>query len=115
MSSVDTLAVSQQELVQAWQDTLPRTLSESDKAVVAADENDVNTLRIHIQCAGHSDYSFDFACTYVDSREVRVQLVDVESADVAIDERNERVQQLVEDYVRHIHECAQQLHSFTNR
>jgi hypothetical protein len=114
MSKADSPVINQQELVDAWQNALPNTLNASDKATVLADESNPNGIRIHIQCAGHSDYSFDFACTYVDSREVKVQLVDAESGHVSIDERNERVQQLIEDYVRHIHECAQVLHAVTH-
>jgi hypothetical protein len=58
-------------------------------------------------------YSFDFLVTYVDSREVKVNLVDVEKADQTVDERNDVIQNLIEDYVRHLHECAQALHDLT--
>ena len=56
---------------------------------------------------GRQEYSFDFQCTYVDSREVKVDLVDVERDGATTDERNENIQGMVGDYTRHIHECAQ--------
>lgn len=115
MSKPDVLETDQQQLVDAWQRTLPTILNESDVAEVRADENDEKTLRIHIKAAGHSMYSFDFRVTYVDSREIKVDLVDAEKANRTVDERNETIQQLVEDYVRHIHECAQTLHALTHK
>lgn len=113
MSQTDTLTIDQGSLTEAWQQTLPTVLNESDKAEVFPDGEDPKSIRIHIDTAGHSMYSFDFKVTYVDSREVKVELVDAERANQTIDERNETVQQLVEDYVRHIHECAQALKKLT--
>lgn len=113
MSKTDVLTIDQSELTQAWKQTLPTVLNESDQAEVMADEHNPSSLRIHIRSAGHSMYSFDFLVTYVDSREVKVELVDVEKADVTVDERNELIQNLVEDYIRHIHECAQALKKVT--
>jgi hypothetical protein len=110
----DVLQVDQQRLVEAWQGTLPTTLNTTDSAEVVADEADRNSLRVHIKTAGRSDYSFDFKVTYVDSREVAVELVDVEQGEQTVDERNEIIQGLVEDYVRHIHESAQVLHELTH-
>lgn len=102
------------ELVKEWNKTLPTTLNRSDSAEVRADETDPNALRIHIRTAGHSMYSFDFRCAYMDSREVKVELVDVEKNGQTVDEHTEIIQNLIEDYVRHIHECAQILHRLTN-
>lgn len=109
----DVLTIDQNELEKAWKQTLPTVLNESDQADVKADEHDPTSLRIHIKTAGHSMYSFDFQVTYVDSREVKVQLIDVEKADQTVDERNDVIQNLAEDYVRHIHECAQALKALT--
>ncbi|MCS7460032.1 hypothetical protein N0M98_07735 [Paenibacillus doosanensis] len=113
MVKTDTLTVDQQQLAAAWSRTLPTVLNESDRAEVLADEAESNVLRIHIATAAHSNYSFDFKCTYVDSREVQVELVDVECDGRNVDERTTIIQTLIDDYVRHIHECAQQLHAVT--
>jgi len=114
MTKAAVLTVNAQELANAWNETLPQLLNPSDKATVAADAKESNVLRIHIQTAGHSMYSFDFKCTYVDPREVRVELVDAERDNVTTDERREIIQTLIEDYIRHIHECAQRLKGLTN-
>lgn len=114
MSQTEILPIDQKQLAEAWSQQLPQMLKEGDRAEVRADESDAQTLRIHIQSAGHSEYSFDFICTYLDTREVQVTLVDVERGHRTIDERSEVVQQLVDDYVRHIHECAQALKTQTN-
>ncbi|PYI51105.1 hypothetical protein [Paenibacillus flagellatus] len=114
MSKTDVLTIDQKRLAEAWQQTLPTVLNKSDQAEVTADEHDPKSVRIHIRTAGHSMYTFDFQVTYMDSREVKVDLVDVERADQTVDERNETIQQLVEDYVRHIHECAQALKRITS-
>jgi len=109
------LNMDQNELVDAWQEVLPQVLNVGDQAQVMADEADQQAIRIHIDTAGHQMYSFDFKCAYVDSREVEVQLVDVERDGRTTDERTESIQELAYDYKRHIHECAQSLQSKTNR
>lgn len=114
MSKKDSLQVDNQRLAEAWARTLPTVLNTSDQSEVVADEADANVLRVHITTAGRNNYSFDFKCTYVDSREVKVDLVDVERDGNNVDERTDVIQTLVDDYVRHIHECAQQLHAFTH-
>lgn len=114
MSPTETLPVSQNQLMEAWSATLPTVLNQSDKFEVHPGEGEAS-LHVHIASAGHSMYSFDFSVTYVDSREVRVELTDAEKANQTIDERNETIQQLVEDYVRHLHECAQALHHLTHK
>jgi hypothetical protein len=108
------LNIDQQKLVDAWNRTMPEVLNSSDKAEVFRDVEDANAVRIHIKTAGRQMYSFDFKCIYVDDREVRVELVDAEKDNVSIDERDEVVQQLINDYVRHIHECAQILKTVTH-
>lgn len=108
------LNVDQSTLVNAWQERLSTILKPGDRAEVAADEGDPNAIRIHIDAAGRQDYSFDFQCTYVDSREVKVDLVDVEREGATTDERNENIQGMVGDYMRHIHECAQTLQQITH-
>ncbi|MBO9604744.1 MAG: hypothetical protein J7639_02270 [Paenibacillaceae bacterium] len=103
----------QERLAAAWRKMMPAVLHEGDEATVNADESDPSGLMITIRTAGHTGFSFDFRCRYVDDREVLVELVDADKYGRTIDERPERVQQLVEDYVRHIHECAQALQSIT--
>lgn len=111
----DAINVDSQTLANAWQATLPSTLDPWDKATVMVDEGVPQGLRIHIANAGHQLYSFDFACAYVDPREVQVQLVDVERAGKTVDERTEVIQEMTQNYIRHIHECAQALQSITNK
>jgi hypothetical protein len=114
LSKQEQPAVNQYELVESWKENLPKTLEKADKARVWADEGDANALRVHITTSGHSGYTFDFKVSYVDSREVKVELVDVEQGQVHIDEHSGIVQTLIEDYVRHIHECAQTLQKVTH-
>lgn len=109
------LNVDQATLVNAWQERLPTILKPGDRAEVAPDEGDPNAIRIHIGAAGRQEYSFDFQCTYVDTREVKVDLIDVERDGATTDERNENVQGMIGDYTRHIHECAQALQQITNQ
>ncbi|MGP0579902.1 hypothetical protein ACTP13_23270 [Paenibacillus peoriae] len=108
------MTVDQQKLVEAWQEQLPILLNSGDKSQVQADEADNRAIRIHIEVEGRQMYSFDFACTYVDSREVQVSLVDAERDGQSVDERTDIIQQLVSDYTRHIHQCAQTLQSLTH-
>jgi fructose-specific phosphotransferase system component IIB len=115
MAKTDTLTVDQQQLVQAWQRTIPTCLNTSDRAEVRADEADSKALWITIVTEGRNGYSFDFKCTYMDSREVKVEFVDVEVDGRNVDERTTVIQTLIDDYVRHIHECAQQLHAMTSK
>lgn len=107
-------SIDQTQLVAAWQQTLPTTLDPSDQATVRADEAIPQGLRIHIEAAGHQAYSFDFECAYVDHHEVQVKLVDVEKDGRHIDERTEVIQELTQNYIRHIHECAQALQNLTH-
>jgi Fe-S cluster assembly iron-binding protein IscA len=115
MSGTEQLTVDNQTVAKAWQDQLPGILNQSDQCKVVADEGDPNALRVNIQTGGRSDYNFDFKVSYVDSREVDVQLVDVEQGGLHIDENTEIIQNLAEDYVRHLHECAQAVQNMTNR
>ncbi|WP_178024167.1 hypothetical protein [uncultured Paenibacillus sp.] len=106
--------IDQHTLVDAWQKQLPEYLNPGDSAQVQADAANPQGLRIHINSAGHQFYSFDFQCAYMDPREVRVELVDVERDGQTIAEDSVQIQELTGDYVRHIHECAQALSSMTN-
>lgn len=106
--------IDQTQLVHAWNESLPNVLNKGDHAQVNPDEADQHTIRIHIDTAGHQMYSFDFKCAYVDNREVKVDLVDVEKDGRHVDERTETIQQLTHDYTRHIHECAQTVQHLTN-
>ncbi len=114
MSSNDELTVPQDDLAEAWQRTLPERLHGGDKAEVMADEADPRTLRVHIRTAGHQMMEFDFAVQYVDSREIDIQLTDVEKDGQSVDERTEIMQELIADYRRHLHETAQALNHYTH-
>ncbi|NEW08928.1 hypothetical protein GK047_23305 [Paenibacillus sp. SYP-B3998] len=114
MSKIDKLTIDQTRLVEEWKSMMPRTLEKTDQARVWADEADPQALRVHITTSGHTGYTFDFKVTYVDSREVKVELTDVEQGTTHIDERTDIIQALVDDYVRHIHECAQALQQVTH-
>lgn len=114
MSTNDKLTVDQERLVAAWKRVLPTTMNSTDTVTVEADGKDPRAVRIHVATAGHSMYTFDFLCTYVDSREVKVELVDVEKAGQTVDERGDVIQELTQDYVRNIHECAQALQELTH-
>ena len=109
------LSIDQQSLAQAWQATLPNFLNTADECTVQTDAKFNDALLIHIANNGRSHYSADFRLQYVDDREVKVDLLDVEKGRVAADEQTEHVQELVEDYVRHIHECAQSLKGLTKQ
>lgn len=106
--------LDQNKLVHAWQSQLPQTLDPTDQSQVYADEANPQALRIHIDTAGRQMYSFDFQCAYVDSREVKVDLVDVERDGRTVDERTEIIQDMAQGYARQIHECAQALHELTH-
>lgn len=114
MAKSDELRIDPQQLADAWQRTLPRTMNVSDRCVVLRDEADDKALRVTIHSAGHTGYEFDFKVTYVDSREVKVELIDVEKDNVTVDERTDIIQQLIDDYKRHLHECAQALQQLTH-
>lgn len=114
MSSNTAITKKPTELFTAWKKTLPQTLNEGDSVIIQMDESNSSRLQIHINTAGHSGYSFDFSCLYVDDREVKVELIDVEKDGVHVDEHTEIIQTLIEDYVRHIHESAQILQRMTH-
>lgn len=109
------LTVDKQALAQAWQDALPNFLNTADQCTVQADAKLDDALLIHIDNNGRSHYSADFRLQYMDEREVKVDLLDVEKGSTAVDEQTGHVQELVEDYVRHIHECAQSLKGLTKQ
>ncbi|WP_138494954.1 hypothetical protein [Paenibacillus pinistramenti] len=108
------LQMDQHTLVQAWQEQLPKMLGPGDSMKVLADNANPQAICVHINAAGHQMYGLDFRCTYEDTREVNVALLDVEKAGRSIDEHNATVKELVNDYRRHIHECAQVLHNVTD-
>ena len=114
MANQDELHLDQARLEEAWRRTLPTVMNASDKAEVQPDEADEKALRVHFETEGRQRYSFDFRVKYVDSREIHVDLVDVERDGQTIDESSDVVQGLIRDYTRHLHECAQQLHDFTH-
>ncbi|WP_410512999.1 hypothetical protein PaeBR_00425 [Paenibacillus sp. BR2-3] len=108
------LQLDQHSLVTAWEERLPELMNDGDSFSVQADEADKQSLRIHFNAAGHQAYSLDFRCTYVDSREVAVDLIDVEKSGRHTDEHTDAVQLLAQQYTRQIHECAQALQGLTN-
>jgi hypothetical protein len=108
------LEVDQHSLVSAWHERLPTLMEAGDSFNVLADNGDPSSLLIHFNAAGHQGYSLDFRCKYVDSREVAVDLLDVEQSGIHIDEYNDAVQLLAQQYTRQIHECAQSLQNLTN-
>ncbi|MDT3429028.1 hypothetical protein J2Z22_004624 [Paenibacillus forsythiae] len=108
------LQLDQQRLVSAWEEHLPSFMKDGGSFTVQADEGDPKSLLIHFNAAGRQHYSLDFRCTYVDSREVAVSLIDVEQAGQHTDERTDAVQQLAQRYTRQIHECAQALKKLTH-
>jgi hypothetical protein len=115
LSKLDMPTLNQAELVAAWQKTLPEYLNETDQAKVTQDASNSKLIRIHIDCAGRSFYSFEFNVMYLDSREVNVDFQIAYVDHKPVDEQTEQVQELIKDYVRHIHECAQALQKITHR
>lgn len=114
MPTYDELTIPQNELTKAWRDMLPKRLAPGDRAEVLPDEADPRAMRVHIETAGRTMMSFDFAVRYVDSREIAIELIDAESDGQSVDERNDVMQGLIRDYRRHLHECAQALHDLTS-
>ncbi|WP_028609537.1 hypothetical protein [Paenibacillus harenae] len=114
MGKSDELQMNQENLADAWRQTLPEVMNKADRAKVQPDEADSKALRVTIDSAGHQALSFDFKVSYVDSREVRVELIDVQKDNAAVDERTDLLQQLIQDYTRHLHECAQTLQQLTH-
>ena len=114
MSTRDEWTIPQDRLAEAWRQALPERLQEGDRAEVLADEADPSTLRVHIETAGRTMMSFDFAVRYVDSREIAIELSDAEAGGQSVDERNDVMQNLIHDYRRQLHECAQALHDVTH-
>lgn len=114
MPSKDELTVPPTDLAEAWQQTLPERLTKGDKAVVMTNQTDPRALQVQIKTAGHQMMEFDFAVQYVDSREIDIQLTDVEVDGQTVDERSDIIQQLIADYRRHLHETAQALHHYTH-
>lgn len=114
MASNDELNVPKEDLAEAWQRMLPERLHGGDQAEVRADGLDDRTLRVHIKTAGHQMMEFDFSVQYVDSREIDIQLTNVEKDSQPVDERTDIMQDLIHDYRRHLHETAQALHHYTH-
>jgi hypothetical protein len=114
MSKLDIPAINQADLVAAWQESLPLYLNDSDRAKVTQVAIKPQGMQIHIDTAGRSFYSFDFDVTYLDSREVKVELKQALKDNIPIEEQTEKVLELIKDYTRHIHECAQALQKITH-
>lgn len=103
-----------QNLVNAWNRTLPEILNSTDSVDVKADPLDPHALQLFIRTAGHSKYGLQFKCVYVDDREVKVYLISAHKGEGCADEESEVVEELADDYIRHIHECAQALQTITH-
>lgn len=114
MSEDDQIRIDQDRLVEAWNRTLPTLIRDADTIQVKADKANRKAVRIRIASADHSQCTFDFKCAYQDCREVAVELVDVEQGHEAVDEHSRLIQELIQDYVRSIHECAQVLQELTH-
>ncbi|WP_339060371.1 hypothetical protein [Tepidibacillus marianensis] len=114
MSNQNQMNVNQQTLVNAWKDTLPDYLNDMDSAEVKAVNDLHNSLLVHIDTKGRQGYHFDFQVTYQDPREVQVNIVNVGTDGLVDDASGTIANELVEDYTRHIHECAQALQSITH-
>jgi len=106
--------INQEQLVQAWERTLPEVLESRDSVKVTADQGDSNSLRIHINTAGRTKYEFDFKCTYLDPHEVKVDMLHLAKGGRNDEDSMEIMKNLADDYVRHIHECAQALQNITH-
>jgi hypothetical protein len=111
LSKLDIPTLNQVDLAAAWQKTLPNYLNETDQAKVTQDSQE---LQIHITTGGRSFYTFEFDVAYMDSREVKVDFKLASKDNKPVDEQTELVQNLIHDYVRHIHECAQDLQRITH-
>lgn len=114
MKTGHVLHVDQQQLVDAWRETLTKLLKDGDHLEVMSDQSNSDAIRIHIDMAGRSQLSFDFKCTYVDDREVKVELMAAQQGTDAIDERDEQIQAYIKEYVRHLHETAQAVQTLTH-
>jgi hypothetical protein len=107
--------ISGSKLVEAWSQTLPGILNATDSVKVTADATNPRAVQIHINTAGHTGYSFDFSCAYVDDREVKVDFRKGRKEGEAILDGSAPVNHLLDDYIRHIHECAQALQADTHQ
>ncbi|MBD2845466.1 hypothetical protein IDH44_09720 [Paenibacillus sp. IB182496] len=114
MTTHDRLRIGGEALVAAWQERLPELMPPGARAEVLQDGANSQVLRIHIQVPGHQAYTLDYKVSYADSREIRAELVDVDKHGRAVDVEDGPVQELVRDYMRVLHECAQALHSLTH-
>ncbi|WP_058300248.1 hypothetical protein [Gorillibacterium timonense] len=112
--SEDLIPIVNDRLIAGWREHLPECLNPNDEAEVQLDGHDPNLLRIHIVTEGRSGYTFDFTVRYLDDREIEVGFVDVDQEGRTADERTDKIQALIEDYVRHLHECAQILQRVTH-
>jgi hypothetical protein len=114
MPAKDQLTMPQSELVERWQHELKHHLKDGDEAEVRPDHAHPNGLRVTIRSAGRQQYEFDFDIRYLDSREIDIGLVDVERDDEHVNEGSFIIQQLIAEYRRHLHECAQALQAYTH-
>ncbi|MFT9850393.1 hypothetical protein [Aneurinibacillus sp. REN35] len=114
MNKQTHMPVDRSELLAAWQQTLPSTFKQTDNVEVQADQLDPEALHIHVNTAGHQHYEFEYKCKYVDPREVQVTLLNIQRQGDTIYDPTLDIQNLSEEYMRNIHECAQTLHTLTS-
>ncbi|MFT9486943.1 MAG: hypothetical protein ACH0QD_06195 [Tepidibacillus sp.] len=110
----EVLNIDQQNLAEAWQRTLPQLLHYGDSVEVKPIKGRSNALMIHINVKGRTGYDFDFMCTYKDPREVDVDVINVGTTGLIDDQHKNVAKELIHDYTRHIHECAQAVQSMTH-
>ncbi|MFD0713388.1 hypothetical protein [Paenibacillus sp. GCM10027626] len=114
MSTNDTLTIPQSELVQGWRTKLPECLDTGFSAKVEPDEANPHALNIEIRTNDHEMLELTFRVQYMDSREIEIELLDVQQEDRSVDERNDSIQQSIANCRRQMHECAQILQAITH-
>lgn len=103
-----------EDLLAAWRRTLPETLDDAASVEINIDEANPNKLLIHITANGRNEYTMDFSCIYLDTREVQVEFIDVARSNRSVDEHTDIIQDMAKGFKRDIHECAQALHPITH-
>ena len=114
MATKDKPNINQAELVRRWTEELPRHLKNQDAIEVLADQANPTRLLVSIVSDRREKFEFDFIIQYMDSREIKIELADFERAGKEANERHDTVQELIAEYRRSMHECAQALQAYTH-
>lgn len=102
-------------LLAAWRRTLPETLdNEAASVQIEKDDTHSDKLLIHVTMSGRNQYTLDFSCVYLDTREVQVECIDAAKANRSVDVHADHIQDMIKQVTRDIHECAQALHPITH-